>query len=148
MPATNVHAVWNGGNLEFRDSSGTAVFTLSQYGVQDGQVAVTATADGTGTGTIPDGARSVAVTSANVAHIVVLPTPTPGTVVVLHVGANGYELRSDTPASVAINGGSGASAESAIPANSTVIAYCASATAWRAFQIASDGTTAGVEAAA
>ena len=108
----------------------------------------TATADGTGTGTVADGSGYIEVTSAGANNIIVLPTPTPGTIVMLHVGANGYELRSDTPASVAINGGTGATAESAIPANSFVFAVCVSATAWLAFQIASDGTTAGVEAAA
>jgi len=108
----------------------------------------TATADGTGTGTVADGSGFVEVTSASVNNIIVLPTPTPGTIVMLHVGATGYELRSDTPATVAINGGAEANAESAIPAGSFVFAVCVSATAWLAFQIASDGTTAGVAAAA
>lgn len=62
-------------------------------------VARTATADGTGTGTIADSGliQFVAVTSASADNIVVLPTPTPGTIVVLYVGANGFELRTDTP---------------------------------------------------
>ena len=84
--------------------------------------------------------------SAN--NIIVLPTPTPGTVVLLYCAATGYELRSSAPASVAINGGTGASAESAIAAGTMVLAVCTSATTWHALGIASDGTTAGVEAAA
>ena len=109
----------------------------------------TATADGTGTGTIAAAGmiQFVTVTSANAAHIVVLPTPTPGTIVILRNGATGYELRSSAPATVAINGGTGASAESAIAASTMVIAVCTSATTWQAIGLA--GTTlAAVEAAA
>lgn len=112
-------------------------------------VARTATADGTTTGTIADAGmlQFVAVTSANAAHIVILPTPTPGTIVILANGATGYELRTSAPATIAINGGSGASAESAIAANTMVIAVCTTATTWQAIGLA--GTTlAAVEAAA
>lgn len=111
------------------------------------QTAVTATADGTGTGTIPDTARWVNVTSANANNIVILPAPTPGRIVALKVSANGCEVRSSVPASVAINGGTGASAESAIPAGAFCVFICTTATTWQAFQIAADGTTAGVQAA-
>lgn len=149
MPVTNIKSDWVDGDLQFSNKeTGDDTLTLNQYGFQPGTVEVTATADGTGTGTIPDGARSVLATSGNAAHIVVLPAPVPGTEVVIHVGANGCELRSSAPATVAINGGTASNAESAIAANTTVVAYCASATAWRALGIASDGTTAGVEAAA
>lgn len=87
------------------------------------------------------------VTSASANNIVVLPTPTPGTIVLLAVAANGFELRSDTPASVAINGGTGASAESAIAANSLVMVVCTSATTWQGWDLAAT-TLAAVEAAA
>lgn len=109
----------------------------------------TATADGSGTGTIAAAGmlQFVTVTSADANHIVVLPTPTPGTIVILRNGATGYELRSSAPATVAINGGTGASAESAIAANTMVIAVCTSATTWQAIGIAG-ATLAGVEAAA
>lgn len=110
----------------------------------------TATSDGLTTGTIADAGliQFVAVTSANAAHIVVLPTPTPGSIVILAVGANGCELRSSAPATVAINGGTGASAESALAANSLALLICQSATSWKGLQLASDGTLAQVEAAA
>ena len=109
----------------------------------------TATPDGSGTGTIAAAGmlQFVTVTSADANHIVVLPTPTPGTIVILRNGATGYELRSSAPATVAINGGTGASAESAIAANTMVIAVCTSATTWQAIGIAG-ATLAGVEAAA
>ena len=107
----------------------------------------TATADGTGTGQIADGTDFVTVTSANANHIVTLPTPTPGTVVALRNGATGYELRSSAPASVAINGGSGAGAESAIPANQLTVCVCASATEWLCTDQADDGSVVTTEVA-
>jgi hypothetical protein len=112
-------------------------------------VARTATADGTGTGTIAAAGllQFVTVTSDDANKIVILPAPTPGTIVILRNGATGYELRSSAPATVAINGGAGANAESAIAANTMVIAVCTSATTWQAIGLA--GTTlAAVEAAA
>lgn len=113
-------------------------------------VARTATSDGLTTGTIAAAGKiqSITVTSADANNIIVLPTPTPGTLVILANGATGYELRTTTPASIAINGGADTNAESAIAASSVVFAYCATATTWLAFAIAADGTTAGVEAAA
>lgn len=112
-------------------------------------VARTATADGTTTGTIADAGlfQFVTVTSASANNIIILPTPTPGTVVLLAVGANGFELRTDTPASVSINGGAEANAESAIAANSLVFMVCTSATTWQGWNLAAT-TLAAVEAAA
>lgn len=112
-------------------------------------VARTATADGTGTGTIAASGliQFVTVTSDDANKIVVLPAPTPGTIILLVNGGTGYELRSSDPATVAINGGTGASAESAIAASTLVIAVCKTATAWAAYSLV--GTTlAAVEAAA
>lgn len=112
-------------------------------------VARTATADGTTTGTIAAAGllQFVTVTSDNADKIVILPTPTPGTIVILRNGATGYELRSSAPATIAINGGVASNAESAIAANTMVIAVCTTATTWQAIGLA--GTTlAAVEVAA
>lgn len=112
-------------------------------------VARTATADGTGTGTITaiGVVNFVTVTAADADKIIVLPAPAPGTIVILVNGATGYELRTSAPATIAINGGAEANAESAIAASTLVVAICKSATAWAAFSLA--GTTlAAVEAAA
>jgi hypothetical protein len=113
-------------------------------------VARTATVAGATTGTIAAAGmrQHVTVTSANSAHIIILPTPTPGTEIILDVGVNGFQLQSSTPASVAINGGTGASAKSAIPANSTAVMYCVSATAWKGFYMDADSDLAKVPAAA
>lgn len=132
----------------------TTNFDAIQAATLTGQVtyptaARTATADGTGTGTIAAAGRLqfVTVTSDDANKIIILPAPTPGTVVILANGATGYELRSSAPATVAINGGSGANAESAIAAATLVIAVCTSVTTWQAIGLA--GTTlAAVEAAA
>jgi hypothetical protein len=113
-------------------------------------VARTATANGDGTAVIADAGllQFVTVTSANAIHIITLPTPTPGTVVILVNGATGYELRSSAPTTVLINNGTGGAAvESEIAANTMVIAVCKDATHWAAFSLV--GTTlAAVEAAA
>lgn len=110
---------------------------------------VTATADGTGTGTIAADTSFAQVTSANADHIVTLPAPVVGrTPLVINVGANGFELRSSNPATIAINGGSGALAESAIAANSTILAIPVSATAWKAIFLDADADVAKVQAAA
>lgn len=113
-------------------------------------VARTATADGLTTGTIADAGlhQFIDVTSADANNIIVLPTPTPGTIVVLHVAATGYELRTSDPATIGINGGTGVAAESAIGADTTVVMVCATATSWKGWQLGSDGTLAKVEVAA
>lgn len=118
-------------------------------GVQT-STARTATADGTTTGTIADAGlwQFVTVTSDSADKIIVLPTPTPGKLVVLYVGSNGYELRSSAPATIGINGGTGASAESAIGANTVAFLFCETATSWKGWQLGSDGTLAKVEVAA
>ena len=113
-------------------------------------VARTATADGTGTGTIADAGllQFIAVTAgADANSIIVLPTPTPGRIVALYVGATGYELRSNSPTTVAINGGTGAAAESAIGANMLAVLICTSATTWHGFSITA-ATLAAIQAAA
>jgi hypothetical protein len=113
------------------------------------QTARTATSDGLTTGIIADAGlfQYIAITSASANNIITLPTPTPGTTLIMYVGSNGCELRSDTPASVAIGGGTGASAESAIAADSLVFLVCTSATSWLGWDVAG-ATLAGVEAAA
>ena len=130
----------------------TGAITGNVTGNLNGQITypiatVTATAT-TGTAIADAGMlQLVTVTSDHADKIVILPTPTPGTIVILKNGATGYELRSSAPATVAINGGAGANAESAIAANSMVIAVCTSATTWQAIGIAA-ATLAGVDAAA
>ncbi len=123
---------------------------INVKGVQAASTARTATDDGTGLGTIADGTSFVTVNADSDAdHIIILPTPTPGTVVYLtENGSTGYELRSNDPANVAINGGSGANAESAIGGSTELVrCVCVSATKWIATQFAADGTESKVTAA-
>ena len=87
-------------------------------------------------------------TWGNANNILILPNPGPGKVVFIAGAATGGELRTTAPATIAINGGTGAAAESAVAANQMVICICESATSWKAFAIAGNGTTAGLEAAA
>ncbi len=104
-------------------------------------VTAIATASGATTGTIANGNCIVAVTSADANNIIILPAPIPGTVVKLINGGTGYELRTNSPTTVAINGGTGAAAESAIAANINVVMECFSPTTW----IGSTYTSAGVK---
>jgi len=127
------------------DALASAQFLLGMQGA----VARTATSDGLTTGIIADAGllQFIAVTSASANNIIVLPTPTPGTIIIGYVGSNGCELRTSAPATVSINGGADASAESAIGANMMFVAICTSATSWHGFTIT--GTTlAALEAAA
>ena len=110
--------------------------------------AVTATVAGDSTGIILDTTTHATVTSSASTKIVTLPAPTPGRMLVIDVGANGFKLQSTAPASIAINGGTGASAVSAIAANSTILAICISATAWKAIFLDADSDVAKVAAAA
>lgn len=110
--------------------------------------AATATSDGTTTGTIAAGQTFVtAANGGDANNIIVLPAPSVGHIVLIKT-TGALELRSSTPASISINGGTGASAESALPANCLAILVCVSSTAWLGLQIASNGTVGGIEAAA
>ncbi len=128
----------------------TAALTWRLLGESAVGNACTATAAGLTTGTIPTSGlfQSVAVTSASSANYITLPAPVPGTQLVIDVGANGYNLQSSAPATVAINGGTGASAKSAVGANVTLLAYCVSATKWKVLQMAAAGTVTALAAAA
>lgn len=125
---------------------GTGNITLPSGKVVTGNVvgqalkSVAVTAVATTGAAIPAGATHVTVTSANANNIVILPPPVPGTKITLLNGATGYELRSSDPATVGINGGTGANAESAVAASTVVIVECVSATNW----IGSTVTAAGV----
>jgi hypothetical protein len=140
------------GTLDVTGAVGlTAALALAAAGFTMAAIARTATADGTGTGTIASGPmlQAIAVTAGGDADaIIILPAPTPGTIVILSVAATGYELRTNSPTTVGINGGTGADAESAIPANTTAVLICATATSWKGFQMGSDGTLAKVQVAA
>lgn len=128
----------------------TGALALSSAGFTMSAIARTATSDGLTTGTIASGPmlQFISVTSASANNIIVLPAPTPGTIVVLAVGANGFELRSSDPATIAINGGTGSAAESAISANMCVVAICTSATTWQGFTLTSAGVLAAIQVAA
>lgn len=146
MAATKIRSKWVEGLLEFwAKATGNTVLKITESGIEanvTGQAlkSVAVTAKATTGEAIPAGATHVAVTSANANNIVILPPPVPGTKITLLNGATGYELRSSAPATVGINGGTGANAESAVAASTVVIVECVSATNW----IGSTVTAAGV----
>ena len=123
---------------------------LQNATVQD----VTATDDGTGTGTIDDpiyeglGITVQVDADGDANHIVVLPSPAVGLeVTLIPDGSTGYELRSSAPATVAINAGTGAGVESAIAATDLVKCICTSATTWVCYELAAIGTPTATPAA-
>ncbi len=131
-------------------TSGTLAVTgkiTGSLGIQARAQAVTATSDGLTTGVIADDSSIVTVTSSVNTKFVTLPTPTVGVLVTINAEATGYKLRSSTPASVAINGGTGATASTAVSAK-TLVCRCVSATAWIVTAYAADGTVTAQAAAA
>jgi hypothetical protein len=112
-----------------------------------GVVPLTATSTGTN---IPDNrlVQIVIPTWSNANNILILPPATPGRVVVIAGAATGGEVRTTSPTTIAINGGTAANAESAIAANMMAILICESATSWKGFTLASNGAVAAVEVAA
>lgn len=109
---------------------------------------VVATDTGATTGTILGTTTHASVTSAGATKQVILPAPVVGRTLTIDVGANGFDLKSSAPATIAINGGKGATVKSAIAANSTCYLICVSATAWKGFFMDADGDVAKIAAAA
>ena len=130
----------------------TAGGTLNATGgVQSAAVARTATDDGSGNGTIAAGTSVVLVNADSDAnHIIILPAPVVGNIITLiETATTGYELRTSNPGSIAINGGSGADAESAIAGSVTYVkCVCVSSTSWICSQYVANGTESALEAAA
>ncbi len=130
--------------------TGTTALTAPVAGrlVSVAAEARTVTVAGATTGTISAGSSLVTVTSDDANKILILPVPVAGHRIVIQAPATGFELRSNDPATIAINGGSGSAAESAIPANSTVFITCISATSWKGFIVSSAGVVTTLEPAA
>ena len=122
-----------------------AAVTYPKYNIVE---AITATDDGTTTGTISSTTTHATVTSSAGTKVVTLPAPVVGRHLIIDVGANGFKLQSSAPATVAINGGTGESAKSTIAANSTCYMFCVSTTAWKGFFMDADSDVAKVAAAA
>ena len=132
------------------DVTGDVTGNLTSGAVNFTKVARTATGDGTGTGAIAAAGliQFVTVTSGSANDEISLPPPVPGTIILLAVGANGYELISSAPATVLIGAGAGgATVESAMAAQGLGVIVCTSATTWLGWDINAT-TLAGIEAAA
>lgn len=84
----------------------------------------------------------VVPTWGDVDNVIVLPAPQPARIVIIAGSATGGKLRSNAPAIVAINGE--LDAEMTVDAGMMVIAIDESATSWKAFSIASDGSVYGL----
>lgn len=109
-----------------------------------------ATVDGEGTGRIAAATGFVTVVSDDSDRIVTLPRPRPGRLVWLRNPGPGfgYALRANDPATVAVNGGSGAAAEVAVAADSLLACLSDAEASWVCSRIAADGSVVAVSAAA
>ncbi len=103
---------------------------------------ITATTGGLTTAVIAVGTKAANIVCDTATKIVVLPVPVLGHEVILATSAAtaGFELRSDTPASVGINGGTASNGESAIAAAITYVRCVAVASDnWTCSQYDADG---------
>jgi len=139
------------GNANIDGTLSVAEAATGTIGFQNSAVARTATNDGTGTGTIAAGTAVVSVNAdSDAAHIIILPAPVVGNIIhLIETGTTGYELRTSTPASIGINGGTASNGESAIAGAITYVkCVCVSSTNWICSQFDADGDESKVEAAA
>ena len=115
-------------------SKGLVQESGTQLKLFKGSQSITANASADGAVIDIDSGPVVNVTSGNAAHIVHLPaisSDTVGLTYLVHVGANGFELRGNAEASDLLNSASGgANVELAVEANSTVMCVCTSSTNW------------------
>ncbi len=129
-----------------------AAIVTGTIGVQVAATGKIPTADGTGTGTIASGYSMISITDGVNANCwMTLPAPVAGNILWLLTSAEstGFEIRTSDPATIALNGGSGAGTESAIAAAITMIrCVCVSSTLWICSQWDADGDESKVEAAA
>lgn len=93
------------------------------------QVASASTNNSTGVA-LPSTADFVTITSSGANNISILPSPITGKIVRGVVGANGCEIRTSSPSTIALNGVTGATVEAALAANSSFQATCLNATNW------------------
>lgn len=126
--------------------TGNVTGLVSGYALKSEARTVTAT--GATTGTISAGVTHVVVTSDDANKILVLPAPVPGQEITIINGTTGYELRSSAPATIGINGGVSANAESAIAASMILVLRCVSATQWIGQSFTAAGVVGVVQVAA
>lgn len=142
----------DGNTVLVRDSADNIVLAFDENDKLFGSLLSPRTQDLTTSGSeitaIDPNVDHVTVTSGGAGHEVQLPAPVVGKKLTVHVGANGFDLQSTAPASIAINGGTGSGYESPIAANSTLFLICVSATAWKGFFLDADSDVAKIVAAA
>ncbi len=109
------------------------------------------TADGTGTGAIAAGTSFVTtVDPVQATDWYTLPAAVPGTIIWISTvdDTTGFEIRSSNPATIAINGGSGAGFEAPVPATASLLRLiCTNATNWTGTMFDADGDEAKLPAA-
>ena len=102
----------------------------------------TATVAGAGTGQIKKGNTFInAIGTAVPAFLITLPPPVPGErIIIVNSLVGPFELQSNDPATVGINGGVGAGKSTTVAAGAMVELICRSTTEWMAEDYAANGT--------
>ena len=111
---------------------------------------IAATTDGTGTGRIPAVGGYYKVTSDGDDKIVTLPLVSSGVIIWLDFAdtTHDFELRSNSPGSIKINGGSGSNAETEIAKANVLVRCIKTSSGWIVNSFAADGTESAEAAAA
>lgn len=119
-------------NLEYPQIKKAVMEEIARLRVAPVTVTALATGSLPGTAKIPAGARVVNAVCDTATKAIVLPDPIVGDeILIIKAGTTGMELRSSSPTTVAINGGTGAAAESAVAGGVKLLhCVCVSATAW------------------
>lgn len=138
--------VTNTGVMTVSGTSTLSGAVTATAGIQMGAISREATADGTGTGTIATGTSFVtAVDATQVTDWMVLPSPVAGTIVWIGTvdDASGFEVRTNDPANVSMNGVVGAGKETAIPSTASLVRFvCVSNNDWIGTMFDASGTEA------
>ena len=115
-------------------------------GIQMGAISREATANGTGTGTIATGTSFVtAVDATQTTDWMFLPAPVAGTIVWIGTvdDASGFEVRTNDPTNISMNGVVGAGVETAIPSTASLLRFvCISSNDWIGTMWDASGTEA------
>lgn len=147
-----IAAVSTGGGLHV--SGGFSTFTEKATftaGAQSAAVArVADVSENGGDSVIAAGTAWVEVTSSTQTKYISLPTPTPGFIVWINVGSNGYSLKAGASQTVYLNGGKGTTEDDAavtVGADVLVRAMCIDSTHWLATQFSATGVESTLGAA-
>jgi hypothetical protein len=145
LPSGNVGVGTNAPGSLFQVNGEAKVTNLvCTAGIEITPLVQNARSIGSGGRILPDGNSLISATSSSVNHVIILPAPVLGRSLRI-ITINAFELRTNDPSNVAINGGTGSGAESAIAAEMIVDCVCTTTTTWVCTQTNSAGVQSAVQ---